>query len=69
LKRNIWFGLEGMTQVVEQLPSRHEVLSSNPLPPKKKEKKYVVILGILSKGYLFFLLSCKHWKQSRFLFF
>jgi hypothetical protein len=37
-----------MTQVVEQLPSKHEALSSNPTTAKKKKKKVEVIQGRVS---------------------
>jgi hypothetical protein len=32
-----WAGTGGVAQVVQHLPSQHEALSSNPIPPKRKK--------------------------------
>jgi hypothetical protein len=38
--RNGQWGTRGMAQVIEHLPSKHEVLSSNPTKKKKKNGQW-----------------------------
>jgi hypothetical protein len=39
MELSVW--ADGVAQVVEGLSSKHEALSSNPVPPKKKKKSFL----------------------------
>jgi hypothetical protein len=43
---------EGVAQVVQCLPNKHEALSSNSMPPKKKQKQQVFKIVLPSRYFL-----------------
>jgi hypothetical protein len=63
--------VEGVAQIVEHLPRRHEILTSNPSIAKKSEASYqnynytyivVFIFLILSNTFMFSYVSI-HWRE------
>jgi hypothetical protein len=45
-------GAGGEAQAVENLPNKHEALSSNSMPPKKKQKQQVFKIVLPSRYFL-----------------